>query len=1137
MSGLIQELRRIFDAATVSRGADYAARGQVRAADADPRGEAVEGRVAGSGGRVYVQEIALEWAVGGRLLEVDGGCTCPVGWNCKHVVAVLLSLERKLRSRDRSVGAPAGGPAAMSREAALWLDRLERMPAGETDLEAYPPGVADRIAYVLERGDTGAPRVRILKTRILKSGALSATAKPYAASNAHGGGQFLRPSDRQILAALEAWRYLGGDWSHGGWDGYGLPDGTGGAWALREILATGRARFGSLDGVVLSGGGPRRARLAWTTVPSGHELIVAETDDGARLMPLALAPPWYVDMETGACGPLETGLDPARAAALAAAPAIAPGETPAVSDRLGRLRGWRPPAPHVPERDERRDIAPTPVLRLVSVGVLDEPRTAFGRTPTVRHLPGIEIAFDYDGLRCGPCPEGASPAPLEVAEPGRVRVVHRDEAAEAALFEDLEAFAEGHGFAPVGDLVSSTGRGAGFTAHFLLPPAEGTEAIATGGLTPGEIDAAMPFLAEAVPKLEALGWRVEEDESWPIRFAPGTPQLSGDIAPSGTDWFSLSLRVAIGDRKVDLAPILSEIVAGLPDGLLEAPDLEARLVGAVFYPALPDGTRFALAGEAVAPFLVLFREIAGLGGEMHLAEAAAAWQLVEALEGTGGLIQGREALAELVRRLQMLSDPEALPLPAGLDADLRPYQRQGLGWLMALGEAGFGGVLADDMGLGKTLQALALILARRGTGRPSLAVVPTSLVATWATEAARFAPDLRVLVLHGPGRAARFGEIAAHDLVITTYPLLHRDHETLFGQAWDVAILDEAQTVKNPASALAKLVRGIEARLRIALTGTPMENNLEELWAILDWTTPGLVGTRTAFRERFRTAIEREDDSLARTRLATRIRPFVLRRTKDMVAADLPPRTEIVEHVTLAGAQQGLYETVRASMDVRVRAALRAKGLAGSRITVLDALLKLRQAACDPALVKLPAAGSITQSAKRTRLMEMLEALVAEGRKVLVFSQFVEMLRLIEADVTARGWRYTMLSGQTRKRAEAVARFQEGDADIFLISLKAGGTGLTLTAADTVILYDPWWNPATERQAMDRAHRIGQTRPVFVYRLIATSTVEAAIQDMQARKQALADALFAEGTGTALDLSENDILALFQPTSANASDQ
>jgi len=432
------------------------------------------------------------------------------------------------------------------------------------------------------------------------------------------------------------------------------------------------------------------------------------------------------------------------------------------------------------------------------------------------------------------------------------------------------------------------------------------------------------------------------------------------------------------------------------------------------------------------------------------------------------------------------------------------------------------------MGLGKTLQALGLIVARAGAGRPSLAVVPTSLVPTWAAEAARFAPDLRVLVLHGPDRAARFDAIADHDLVITTYPLLHRDHDTLFAQAWEVAILDEAQTVKNPASALAKLVRRIAARQRIALTGTPMENNLEELWAILDWTTPGLLGTRTAFRETFRLPVERDGDARARARLATRTRPFLLRRTKEAVAADLPERTDMVEHVTLGAAQQGLYETVRAAMDARVRDALRDKGLAGSRITVLDALLKLRQAACDPALVKLPAARNVAASAKRARVMEMLEALTAEGRRVLVFSQFVEMLRLIEADIAARGWRCAVLTGRTRRREEAIARFREGAADIFLVSLKAGGTGLTLTAADTVILYDPWWNPATERQAMDRAHRIGQTKPVFVHRLVASGTVEEKILEMQARKQALADALFDGEAGTAA-LDEATLTDLFAP--------
>jgi SNF2 family DNA or RNA helicase len=308
-----------------------------------------------------------------------------------------------------------------------------------------------------------------------------------------------------------------------------------------------------------------------------------------------------------------------------------------------------------------------------------------------------------------------------------------------------------------------------------------------------------------------------------------------------------------------------------------------------------------------------------------------------------------------------------------------------------------------------------------------------------------------------------------------------------------------------------------------------MENNLEELWCLFDWLIPGLLGNRKSFGERFRKPIEKEKNLTRQVTLSRRIAPFILRRTKDQVVTDLPPRTEIIETVQLTGPQRALYETVRSTMHERVRQVLAKKGLASSKITVLDALLKLRQVCCDPQLVKLPSAASITVSAKRMRLLEMLESLIAEGRRVLIFSQFVEMLRLIEIDIKSRGWDYLMLTGQTQKRGELVEAFQTGKAALFLISLKAGGVGLNLTAADTVILYDPWWNPAIERQAMDRVHRIGQDKPVFVHRLIAEGTVETRIAEMQARKQALIDSVFDPQTTNTMDMNEDDILSLFAP--------
>ena len=658
----------------------------------------------------------------------------------------------------------------------------------------------------------------------------------------------------------------------------------------------------------------------------------------------------------------------------------------------------------------------------------------------------------------------------------------------------------------------------------------------SGPVTGGEDEGAgLGFVVQAVPRLRSEGWRIEVDESWPFRLHDGPVAFSTALESTDTDWFSLSLSLEANGRTFDVAPIVLQLVAELPvdewGRLEEGFDIESHLAGRLFHVPLEDGSWLALDASRFGRFAEAFLEAQGLL-EFHRADSGRLFELAEAPEGCGAPWTGGREILDLGARLRALAEtPEQAP-PDTLRGELRPYQRTGYGWLRALSESGFGGMLADDMGLGKTVQTLALLAHRHleeETSLPSLLVVPTSLVGNWRREAARFVPDLKVLVLHGPDRRRRFAEIPDHHLVVTTYPLLNRDHELLFGHDYDIAVLDEAQAVKNPAAAVSKRIREIRARQRLVLTGTPLENNLQEIWALYDWLVPGLLGNRKRFTTEFRTPIEKHGDRARQRLLSARVKPFLMRRTKEEVARELPVKTVIDDLVPLEGAQAALYESIRTAMDKRVREAIAARGLAASRIAILDALLKLRQVCCDPGLVKLDAARKVTASAKRARLLALLEELVAEGRKVLVFSQFVAMLKLVERDIAARGWGYAMLHGRTKDRDAQVAAFQSGDLPLFLVSQKAGGTGLNLTAADTVIVYNPWWNPAVERQAMDRAHRIGQDKPVFVHRLIAENTVEAAIQRMQARKQALADALF-EGTGEGpLALTEEDIHALFGP--------
>ena len=662
----------------------------------------------------------------------------------------------------------------------------------------------------------------------------------------------------------------------------------------------------------------------------------------------------------------------------------------------------------------------------------------------------------------------------------------------------------------------------------------------------------LAFATEAVPALMGEGWQIVHSADYPYRLADGEATWWADTGEgSGIDWFSFEVGIEYEGHRINLVPQLAEMIATLPAELTELalapagdnPEHKAFLAFCSklkLWHTLPDGRLLPLPGERLAPLLKSLIELVGprahavVDGKvrLHRAETVALAQFAESAGLDVTWAASAEKLIALGKDLRRGRSLAPVTPPATFQASLRPYQADGLTWLDFLRGSGFGGVLADDMGLGKTVQALAFLAREKAEGRldkPAIILAPTSVLPNWQAEAQRFAPELKVLALRGLDRRQLFDQIPSHDLILSTYPLLARDHEVLLAHEYHAAILDEAQAIKNPKANVSALAHRIVARHRLALTGTPLENNLGEVWSLFEFLSPGLLGDESTFRRTFRNPIEKHGDQAAQSFLTRRLKPFMLRRTKSEVAKELPPKTEIVERVRLEGPQRDLYETVRSLMHARVREEIQKKGIAKSHIVFLDALLKLRQICCDPRLLKMAQARKVRSSAKLERLMEMIPELVGEGRRILLFSQFTSMLALIEEELAKLKLPYVMLTGSTEDRATPVREFQAGKVPLFLLSLKAGGTGLNLTAADTVIHYDPWWNPAVENQATDRAYRIGQDKPVFVYKMIVEEGIEEAIELLKARKAALAEALFAGGSKTPLDLTENDISALFAP--------
>jgi superfamily II DNA or RNA helicase len=492
-------------------------------------------------------------------------------------------------------------------------------------------------------------------------------------------------------------------------------------------------------------------------------------------------------------------------------------------------------------------------------------------------------------------------------------------------------------------------------------------------------------------------------------------------------------------------------------------------------------------------------------------------------ENDGTIDTAVESLRGRLRALAVAAEPD---MPVGLTATLRPYQRLGLAWLQFLQALGAGGILGDDMGLGKTITTLAYLLRRKELegAAPSLVVCPTSVVTNWLRESERFTPSLRVALLQGPARARAATDISGSDVIVTTYALLRRDTDALSAVRWRCAVLDEAQNIKNEASATARAANRLDADLRLALSGTPIENRLTELWSLATFANPGILGTVRAFEKRFERPIAGDRQSPLSEELRAVVRPFLLRRTKDEVLKELPPKTEVDRVVTLKPSDKRMYDALAHSLRISVARDIdNRRGLSG--LGVFTALTRLRQMACDPRLVDARLAAG-APSAKREAFLEVVRELVAEGRRALVFSQFVELLTLWRRDLDADGIEYAYLDGSTTKRDQVVADFQAGHAPLFLISLKAGGAGLNLTAADTVILCDPWWNPAVEDQATDRAYRIGQDKPVTVVRLIAQGTIEEKVLSLKAKKRELTRAVIGDDAGALSGLTEADVRVL-----------
>ncbi|MBU3004153.1 DEAD/DEAH box helicase [Paraglaciecola arctica] len=852
----------------------------------------------------------------------------------------------------------------------------------------------------------------------------------------------------------------------------------------------------------ISLGAPLKANWQWQNNRSVHKLNLVLEKTNADIKLIKSQPISYYDSKANCLGLVETNLNSEFDMQFLDSPAISEEKMPWVLSKLDMTLGEV--AQQLPKPKLKKEYSltrPVPHIRLA--------------TPNINqaYYTQLSLWFAYNGQLVSPL-NNKHQLPSQEGEES----TYRDFAFEKMIIESLKSWS--------------------FIAQLQ---AVSTHKSFEGGymmvLQGRQLN--LSFLHNQLPQLKKQGWQVEYDASFHYQELSTDSVFEANVEQEqGHDFFSLGLNLNIDGKSVAAFPILLSALEQIPKEILLNDDSYTDSEDSVFV-ELSAGKFIALSYQSIRPLLKQFVELYIPGAlqdddTMRLSRFQSHQTLSE-LDNQGIVTQGANRLRHLAEKLRDFDAIQTATVPQSLQAELREYQHQGLNWLQFLREYELNGILADDMGLGKTIQALSHLLLEKEQGRltaPCLIIAPTSVIFNWAKEIQKFTPDLSYIVINGVKRQEHFDKINEYDIVITSYPLLLKDSEIHQQHNYYYLILDEAHYIKNPKTKLYQEMLTLKAEHKLCLTGTPMENHLGEFWAQFNFLLPGFLAGYQQFTRLFKTPIEKHNDHERKTLLNQRIKPFILRRSKELIAKELPKKSTIIQTLKIDGKQAELYESVRLTMDSRLKEIIAAKGLQRSQIEILDALLKLRQVCNHPQLLSLPSAKTVQQSAKLEFLMETLPEMVDEGRKVLIFSQFTSMLALIEKELVASKIPHVKLTGSSQNRQQIVDKFQSGKVPVFLISLKAGGVGLNLTAADTVIHFDPWWNPAVENQATDRAYRIGQDKPVFVYKLIIENSIEEKILQIQEKKAALANALLSEEVSQGnLSLTDDILDTLLAPLS------